>query len=43
MKNILVFDTDLERISKAAEQNDMTEAELIECMLDTLEENNFEI
>lgn len=43
MKNIMVYDTDSERINKAAEQNDMTEAEVIEYLLDILEDNNFEI
>lgn len=44
MTRITIYDTDANELEKVAENNDMTVAELIECLMDYLpdvkEENN---
>ena len=43
MKTIMVYETDAERIDTVAEENNMTAAELIECLLDMIEDGDIEI
>lgn len=40
MKRLEIYDDDMERINDIAEKLDMTEAEVIEMLLDEYEENN---
>ena len=40
MRRIKIYDDDMERIQDIAEKLDMTEAEVIEMLLDEYEENN---
>ena len=40
MRRIEIYDDDMERIQDIAEKLDMTEAEVIEMLLDEYEENN---
>ena len=40
MRRIEIYDDDMDRIQDIAEKFDMTEAEVIEMLLDEYEENN---
>lgn len=40
MKRLEIYDDDMDRIQDIAEKLDMTEAEVIEMLLDEYEENN---
>ena len=40
MRRIEIYDDDMDRIQDIAERLDMTEAEVIEMLLDEYEENN---
>lgn len=40
MRRIEIYDDDMDRIQDIAEKLDMTEAEVIEMLLDEYEENN---